>query len=78
MGVLAPMSTHMGHSAQPPIGTSKIFPAHVSGKRKNKPSMGWEAAMDIGSISYIGSIGFIGSILFTVLYFDLTLLLLCS
>ena len=30
IGVLAPMSTHAGPSAQPPIGTSGIFPAHVS------------------------------------------------
>ena len=30
MGVLAPGSAHTGPSAQPPIGTSGIFPAHVS------------------------------------------------
>ena len=30
MGVLAPGSAHAGPSAQPPIGTSGIFPAHVS------------------------------------------------
>ena len=30
MGVLAPVSAHAGHSAQPPIGTSRNFPAHVS------------------------------------------------
>ena len=29
MGVLAPVSAHAGPSAQPPIGTSKIFLAHV-------------------------------------------------
>ena len=30
MGVLAPVSAHAGPSAQPPIGTSVIFPARVS------------------------------------------------
>ena len=30
MGVLAPVSAHAGPSAQPPIGTSGIFPARVS------------------------------------------------
>ena len=30
MGVLAPVSVHTGPSAQPPIGTSGIFPVHVS------------------------------------------------
>ena len=30
MGVLAPMSAHAGHSAQPPINASGNFPAHVS------------------------------------------------
>ena len=30
MGVLAPVSVHAGPSAQPPIVTSGIFPAHVS------------------------------------------------
>ena len=30
MGVLAPVSAHAGPSVQPPIGTSGIFPAHVS------------------------------------------------
>ena len=30
MGVLAPVSAHAGPSAQPPIGTSGIFPACVS------------------------------------------------
>ena len=30
MGVLAPVSAHAGHSAQPPIGTSGNFPARVS------------------------------------------------
>ena len=30
MGVLAPVSAHAGPSAQPPIGTSGMFPAHVS------------------------------------------------
>ena len=30
MGVLAPGSAHVGPSAQPRIGTSGIFPAHVS------------------------------------------------
>ena len=30
MGVLAPVSAHAGPSAQPPIGTSGIFPVHVS------------------------------------------------
>ena len=30
MGVLAPVSAHAGPSAQPPISTSGIFPAHVS------------------------------------------------
>ena len=30
MGVLAPVSAHAGLSAQPPIGTSGIFPARVS------------------------------------------------
>ena len=29
-GVLAPVSAHAGPSAQPPLGTSGIFPAHVS------------------------------------------------
>ena len=32
MGVLAPVSAHAGHSAQPPIGTSENFPARVSAK----------------------------------------------
>ena len=30
MGVLAPVSAHAGHSAQPPIDTSGNFPARVS------------------------------------------------
>ncbi len=30
MGVLAPVSAHAGPSAQPPLGTSGIFPAYVS------------------------------------------------
>ena len=30
MGVLAPGSAHAGPSAQPPIGTSGIFPVHGS------------------------------------------------
>ena len=30
MGVLAPMSAHVGPSAQPPIDVSGNFPAHVS------------------------------------------------
>ena len=30
MGVLAPVSAHARHSAQPPIDTSGNFPAHVS------------------------------------------------
>ena len=30
MGVLAPVSAQVGHSAQPPIGTSGNFPARVS------------------------------------------------
>ena len=30
MGVLAAVSAHAGPSAQPPIGTSGNFPAHVS------------------------------------------------
>ena len=30
MGVLAPVSAHVGPSAQPPIGTSGNFPAYVS------------------------------------------------
>ena len=30
MGVLAPVSAHVGHSAQPPIDASGNFPAHVS------------------------------------------------
>ncbi len=30
MGVLAPMSAHAGHSAQPPIDTSGNFPARMS------------------------------------------------
>ena len=30
MGVLAPVSAHAGHSAQPPIDTSGNFPLHVS------------------------------------------------
>ena len=30
MGVLAPVSAHVGPSAQPSIGTSGIFPEHVS------------------------------------------------
>ena len=30
MGVLAPVSAHAGHSAQPPISTSGNFPARVS------------------------------------------------
>ena len=30
MGVLAPVSAHAGPSAQPPMGTSGKFPAHVS------------------------------------------------
>ena len=30
MGVLAPVSPHAGHSAQPPIDTSGSFPARVS------------------------------------------------
>ena len=29
-GVLAPVSAHAGPSAQPPLGTSGIFPAYVS------------------------------------------------
>ena len=32
MGVLAPVSAHAGHSAQPPIGTGGNFPARVSAK----------------------------------------------
>ena len=32
MGVLAPVSAHAGPSAQPPTGTSGIFPARVSAK----------------------------------------------
>ena len=30
MGVLAPVSAHVGPSAQPPIDMSENFPAHVS------------------------------------------------
>ena len=30
MGVLAPVSTHVGHSAQPPIVASGNFQAHMS------------------------------------------------
>ena len=30
MGVLAPVSAHAGHSAQPPIDTSGNFPARMS------------------------------------------------
>ena len=30
MGVLTPVSAHAGPSAQPPIGTSGNFPAHMS------------------------------------------------
>ena len=30
MGVLPPVSAHVGHSAQPPIDTSGNFPARVS------------------------------------------------
>ena len=30
MGVLAPVSTHVGHSARTPIDTSGNFPAYVS------------------------------------------------
>ena len=30
MGVLAPMSAHVGPSAQPPIDVSGNFPAHMS------------------------------------------------
>ena len=30
MGVLAPGSAHTRPSAQPPIDTSRIFPAHMS------------------------------------------------
>ena len=30
MGVLAPLTAHAGPSAQPPIGTSRNFPARVS------------------------------------------------
>ena len=38
MGVLAPVSAHAGLSAQPPIGTSGIFPARVSAESPSNVS----------------------------------------
>ena len=38
MGVLAPVSAHAGPSAQPPIGTSGNFPAHVSAELRSNIS----------------------------------------
>ena len=32
MGVVAPVSVHLGPSAQPPINVSENFPVHVSAK----------------------------------------------
>ena len=38
MGVLASVSAHAGPSAQPPMGTSRIFPAHVSAEQPSNIS----------------------------------------
>ena len=39
MGVLAPMSAHAGLSDQHPIGTSGIFPVHVSAESPSNNSL---------------------------------------
>ena len=44
MGVLAPVSAHTGPSAQPPIGTSGIFPACVSAESPNPSEVIYEVS----------------------------------
>ena len=69
MGVLAPVSAHAGHSAQPPIDTSGNFPARVSAESisPNFPHFPVK-------IGLIGDIGWIPPNIFFLLsklYFEL-------
>ena len=49
MGVLAPVSAHAGHSAQPTIDASGNFPAHVSSNISPNPS---EVISEISELYY--------------------------
>ena len=54
MGVLAPVSAHAGHSAQPPIDTSGNFPARVSAESIS-PKLS-HLMVKIGLIGCVGGI----------------------